>query len=959
MAIRYLTLGLLLEGWSLGRHIAGADLYYRCVDPEQNLYEFELWLYRDCTDPEGANYDNPIVLHIFRGDGSLHTTYNINLTQSQPWNPGGVEACFLQRPRTCLEEGVYRFRLTLPPRLDGYYIAWARCCRNATITNLQNPLYMGITYLARIPPMRRAPCNSSPRFRQRPPFFLCAGREFHFDHQATDPDGDSLVYAIVAAYHSLNTQGQGAMHPSLGGSPVVNSQNPMGPPPYQTVTYAAGYSATQPFGPDGICAIDPATGLLRLYAPNPGLYVVAIAVHEYRNGEYLGETRRDMQFYVAPCRAPSPPPQVNLWPGNLPHSGDTVQILAAEPFCFLAEIRDTAPPLNPPATLSYTLLPDGLNAQPVETGNPLRLQICGRFACSDTGRLIQVILTAQKTELCGVTTSRDTLWVRVLTPPSRTIRGSLTPPELPRAGGIFILPLDSTACAQFFLVATPSHPPPNLSLILEPLSAQVRLDTTWRHDTLFGRLCYRGGCEGFTEPVRIRLRGVAETNCPPFPEWHDSLLFQVPFPTNPPPQVAFLPGDSLRVIADSLYCLRLRIVDTLPPSSRHTLYLRAQPPLVESLIFSPHQGRGLWEAEVCLKPSCSALSQTIQLIAEVRDSVSCAEVHRRYDTLWLQVESRPVYPLDLQGPPWTVAQPFYATYQYRSCFRTVLRDTAPNGGTYEVVVNAPFAVERVSQEVRGDSVVTLWCFRVPCEGFSADSLYALVVTGTNQPPCALPPPAARETLWIRPQALPQNRPPLLQRNRLSPWAVEITGDSLCYEITVIDPDTFALLSWEGIGPAFQEDFFYGANFHLTALEGPPLRLRLCAQLNCYLQGQPFEVVVCVRDTTSCEPERRWRVCDTLRLEPRPCMGTIPNVFTPNGDGINDFLAPYNLSGIARWRLSIWDRWGQLVFQGGWQEPWRGQEAVEGTYFYLLELHLFHGDGPPLTFQRAGSVTLLR
>jgi hypothetical protein len=98
----------------LAKHIAGAELYYTCIDPQNYRYRFELWLYRDCTDPTGANYDDPIRVYVFRGNGSTYADFSVSLTAFGPWQPGGIQACFLQTPQTCLEEGVYRFEYTLP-----------------------------------------------------------------------------------------------------------------------------------------------------------------------------------------------------------------------------------------------------------------------------------------------------------------------------------------------------------------------------------------------------------------------------------------------------------------------------------------------------------------------------------------------------------------------------------------------------------------------------------------------------------------------------------------------------------------------------------------------------------------------------------------------------------------------------------------------------------------------------
>lgn len=960
--MRGLWWGGLLWSLLLGRHIAGADLYYQCIDPTQNRYQFELWLYRDCTDPQGADYDNPITVYVFQGDGTLHTTATVYLTESRPWDPAGVDACFLQRPGTCLEEGLYRFVLSLPPAASGYYIAWARCCRNATITNLQDPLFMGITYLARIPPARRASCNNSPRFRQRPPFFLCAGTSFYFDHSAIDSDGDSLVYEVVAAYHSINTQGQGALNPAQGGSPAVGPSNPMGPPPYQTVTYAPGYSATQPFGIGGVCQINPQTGLLHLQAPAPGLYVVAIAVYEYRNGQFLGETRRDMQFYVAPCRPPSPPPVVSSDFGSLPRRGDTLTLIANTAFCFTTTIQDTAPPLTPPAILSYALSGPGLSVQASGT-NPLLLQICGTLNCQDTGQVLRLIITGRKTETCGTTETRDTVWIEVLRPPPRTLSGSLIPPSLPQQGGAYLLELDSTACATFFLAATPALPPPTFSLYPSTASANIQVQTTWRNDTLWGTLCYRGGCEALSVPLIIALESTAEGTCPPFPIWRDTLSFVVPFPQNPPPTVEIIAPDTLALRPDSATCLRVQISDLAPPS-QHTLYVWAFPPLLRGVTVTPSQGTQTWEAELCFTPVCEALGQTLTVVVEVRDSLGCAELHRRRDTLYVSVISRPTYPLALYVPPWSAASPFPALFQKPYCFWVAAKDTARNGGTYTLSFSQrPIPLEVTTYQQVGDSLFMQVCFRVECGELLADSAYPIYLQATNTPICASPPPPTAETLWVRPYNLPGNRPPTLSRDRPSPWTVSITPDGVCYEITLTDPDSFALLTYTLHGPAFSPDFAYGSHFEVEQSGSNPLYLRLCATLNCYAQGMRFPVIVCGVDTTSCDSAERWQVCDTLWVETTLCHGLMPNVFTPNGDGINDELAPYELAGIAQWRLTIWDRWGRQTFAGGWGERWNGSTpygaAPEGTYFYLLELLPLSGQGPPLTFQRAGSVTLLR
>ncbi|QBQ40836.1 T9SS type B sorting domain-containing protein [Sphingobacterium psychroaquaticum] len=65
---------------------------------------------------------------------------------------------------------------------------------------------------------------------------------------------------------------------------------------------------------------------------------------------------------------------------------------------------------------------------------------------------------------------------------------------------------------------------------------------------------------------------------------------------------------------------------------------------------------------------------------------------------------------------------------------------------------------------------------------------------------------------------------------------------------------------------------------------------------------------------------------------------IPNVFTPNGDGLNDYFRIVGLSLFPGRRLTIYNRWGNNVYRSEqYENDWGGSGLLEGTYFYVLEL----------------------
>jgi gliding motility-associated-like protein len=71
-----------------------------------------------------------------------------------------------------------------------------------------------------------------------------------------------------------------------------------------------------------------------------------------------------------------------------------------------------------------------------------------------------------------------------------------------------------------------------------------------------------------------------------------------------------------------------------------------------------------------------------------------------------------------------------------------------------------------------------------------------------------------------------------------------------------------------------------------------------------------------------------------------CFITVPNAFTPNGDGMNDYLYPLNAWKATHLEFFIYNRYGQLVFHTtDWTQKWDGTingiRQSTGVYVWML------------------------
>jgi gliding motility-associated-like protein len=290
--IRYLYLSLfILAGLSAtATHIVGGEIYYKLNNSTTYNYTVTVKVYIDCENGNAGaiSSDNEIYISMWNADTRAYID-DFVLTRSSPTRLGNtVYACIKEPEGVCVDAYTYQTTMTINPGNDGVILAWQRCCRNMSISNIIDPVAAGYTAWTVIP--ANGTTNSSAYFSTIPPVYVCTNVPLQFKQPAIDPDGDSLVY-------ELNTPFLGAT--SADPRPVRYGEYDQ--PTFRNLLWKSPYSTGNMMGGSPKLSINSSTGELNVTPTTIGQFVVGYTVKEYRNGVYVGETRRDYQFNVIEC----------------------------------------------------------------------------------------------------------------------------------------------------------------------------------------------------------------------------------------------------------------------------------------------------------------------------------------------------------------------------------------------------------------------------------------------------------------------------------------------------------------------------------------------------------------------------------------------------------------------------------------------------------------------------------
>ncbi len=248
---------------SRATHNLGGEITYEWVS--SSMYNVTMVLYTDCQGVPPMPSVNVNYSSVSCGINQPRTLMKISTedvsqvcdTMDLFCNGGTLPGLY---------KTIYRGTITAMSQCNDWVLSYGVCCRGipTNISSSSANFYIETTFDNTVHLN-----NKSPYFVANPRWIVPVNGANLINAGAYDADGDSLHFSLVTPKISAST----------------------------LIAYAAGYSATQPFG--GLSTtIDPQTGIISTLAQNVGQFLIDVNVDEFRNGQLIGSTRREFSINV-------------------------------------------------------------------------------------------------------------------------------------------------------------------------------------------------------------------------------------------------------------------------------------------------------------------------------------------------------------------------------------------------------------------------------------------------------------------------------------------------------------------------------------------------------------------------------------------------------------------------------------------------------------------------------------
>ena len=194
------------------------------------------------------------------------------------------------------------------------------------------------------------------------------------------------------------------------------------------------------------------------------------------------------------------------------------------------------------------------------------------------------------------------------------------------------------------------------------------------------------------------------------------------------------------------------------------------------------------------------------------------------------------------------------------------------------------------------------------------------------------------------------------------------------ELSITTDCREVVYSWRFTSDTAESDARYYYFYYKPNMQSPFVCVdslessQICYPASCeyHLSGDA-EIVGCFAMTVADSNRNVTAMSDTTCFDIYDCLEyRFPNVFTPNGDGVNDLFTPFlPYHGVVKVDMRIYNRWGKRVFSTS--DPdilWDGTDTdtfgtcSDGVYYYSCDVFVNTLTGQ-MSYSLHGSVTLIR
>jgi gliding motility-associated-like protein len=162
-------------------------------------------------------------------------------------------------------------------------------------------------------------------------------------------------------------------------------------------------------------------------------------------------------------------------------------------------------------------------------------------------------------------------------------------------------------------------------------------------------------------------------------------------------------------------------------------------------------------------------------------------------------------------------------------------------------------------------------------------------------------------------------------------------------VSSICDSSYNFLSWNITGDSCTSDVLMFYIYYTNQISIAHTLLDSTTE-KTYFHSPPSSLAACYYITAIDSAGNESRPSTNICVD--ECIGyEIPNVFSPDGDGINDILHPFPYQFVDKIDMKIFNRWGQLLFQTDNPDiNWNGKIdksdkiASPGVYYYICDVY---------------------